>query len=436
MTADDAFDAAPCGLAALDADGVFLRANRALASWLGCEAGELVGVARFADILEGGAEKFSTLCAALDRLGSLDRAEIFLRGPNDVFLPAEANFSRSDDGARKNVAIFLRAPRAGVQRRQNAIEHLSAIVAGSADAIVSVDRFGRAFDANPAFCALFGYSGGEIAGADLGDLIAPGAEREKFRQKLETAALGPIKGQFVRRRRKDGALVELSLSTAPIYADDGELAAVGVIYRNLAPLTRAAEQIEFLLREVHHRSKNFLAVAQAVARQSASAETDPKIFAENFSARLAALGAVHDLLLEQRGRGPSAGALAERFLAELSADQRARVAVEGGALELRDRAAEALGLALRELIGCAGQAGALTDPRGVVDLSFGVDAAGKDFVLRWRESGAGAGPPPGFGEKILSRLTPLALGGAARLDQGAANFVYEFRAPADEILSG
>lgn len=435
MTVDDAFDAAPCGLAALDADGLVLRANRALKLWLGREAEPLEGVARFGDLIEGGAERFATLCAALQRSGALDRVEIFLRGPDDAVLPAEANFSRSDDGARQNVAIFLRKPPEPVRRPADAMGRLAAIVAGSAEAIVSVDRFGRAFDANPAFCALFGYSGGEIAGVDLGDLIAPGAEREKFRQKLEAAALGPIKGQFVRRRRKDGAPIDLSLSTAPIYAENGELVAVALFYRNLAPLTRAAEQIEFLLREVHHRSKNFLAVAQAVARQSAGAETDPKIFAENFSARLAALGAVHDLLLEQRGRGPSAGALAERFLAELTAEQRARVAVEGGALELKDRAAETLGLALRELIGGAAQAGALADPRGAVELSFGVEAAGRDFVLRWRASGEGAGPPPGFGEKILSRLAPLALGGAARLAGGVAQFRYEFRAPADEILS-
>ncbi len=73
-------------------------------------------------------------------------------------------------------------------------------------------------------------------------------------------------------------MLELSVSTAAIHDEAGEVVAISAIYRDVAPLMRAAEHIEFLLREVNHRSKNMLAVVQAVARQTARLAESPELF--------------------------------------------------------------------------------------------------------------------------------------------------------------
>jgi len=66
---------------------------------------------------------------------------------------------------------------------------------------------------------------------------------------------------------------------------------------------RHQEQIELVMRELSHRSKNLFAVVQSIARQVATNARNFEDFQTAFSARLRALTDIHDLLISKEWRG-------------------------------------------------------------------------------------------------------------------------------------
>jgi PAS domain S-box-containing protein len=447
MIADDSFDLAPCGLALLAPDGLILRANRAFLDWTGFQTEELVEKQTLADLLGAdGPQFFANLMQALARGEAVEEIFMLLGRKTGAPLPVYLNFSRhrADDGAPGpiRIAAFRGEQRAmheaELRRGKQAAEQLAAIVSNSTDAIVSVDKHGVILTANRSFCDLFQYDQEELAGCRLVDLIVPEEFVPQFREKLRQVGHHPRpNAQIVRRRRKDGQCLELSLSTAAIHDEKGEFSAISAIYRDIAPLVRAAEHIEFLLREVNHRSKNMLAVVQAVARQTARLAETPELFIEGFMARLAAIASSHDLLVSRDWRGVQIADLTRTQFSHLDEETRGRISVGGDFIEINPRAAEAYGLALHELSTNAARFGALSDPAGKVDLRFQLDPATKIYTLTWRESGGPAVLKPervGFGSSVLNRMAPLAIHGESALEFLAEGVAYRLSAPAAQIV--
>jgi len=443
MNFDDSFDFAPCGLAQLAPDGVFLRANRAWLDWTGYSASELVGQKSLADLIEGeGRLFFAELSQALTgEKTSVDEVFALLRCKSGASLPAYFNFARHA-GVQDtiHVAAFRGENRARyeaeLRRGKQAAEQLAAIVANSLDAIVSVDPSGAVLTANRAFSDIFQYEPTELAGANLADLIVPEEYQSQFDEKLRGAEAGPIAPQIVRRRRKDGHRLDFSLSTAPIRDDSGRVVAISTIYRDVEPLMRAAEHIEFLLREVNHRSKNMLAVVQAVARQTARLAATPDLFIEGFMARLAAIASSHDLLVSRDWRGVQIGDLTKSQFSDLDEEARERISISGDYVEINPRAAEAYGLALHELSTNAVKYGALSGQSGAVALCFRLDPATNIYTLTWRERGGPAvvAPPrAGFGSTVLTRMAPMAIQGESELDYAPEGLAYRLSAPLAQI---
>jgi PAS domain S-box-containing protein len=445
MTVQDSFDLAPCGLAVLAPDGTFTRANRAFCAWLGVSDALLIGKRKLADFIETDGEQFfAELGASLARRPHIDDVFLLLRGALGQMLPAFANFSLQIGASGAPEAIHIAATRgerrandeAALQRGKQAAEQLAAIVSNSGDAIVSVDPWGFVINANRAFCQIFQYGMSEVAGVNLAELIVPEGSRAQFEDKLRKVATGEIKPHYVRRRRKDGAELDFSLSVAPIRDEDGEVTAISAIYRDIAPLTRAAEHIEFLLREVNHRSKNLLAVVQAVARQTARQSASPDEFIDRFMARLSAICCSHDLLVSRDWRGVQIAELTRNQFSQLEEEARERIAVSGDFLEINPRAAESYGLALHELSANALAHGALSAPEGKVDLSFRLDREGKLYTLTWRETGGPIVTGParsGFGGTVLTRMAPLAIQGESALDFTPEGLRYRLSAPLAQI---
>ena len=72
-----------------------------------------------------------------------------------------------------------------------------------------------------------------------------------------------------------------------------------------------------MLRELTHRSKNLLAVVQAMARQSAKDAAETPDFLEAFNARLQSLSGAHEILVSGGWRGAPLRDIVERELAEV-----------------------------------------------------------------------------------------------------------------------
>ena len=268
---------------------------------------------------------------------------------------------------------------------------LAAIVESSDDAIVSKDLNGVVTSWNLGAERIFGYQAQEIVGQSILKLIPPERHSE------EDYILGQVRrgeriSQFdTIRRCKDGRLIHVSLTISPIRDGDDKIIGVSKIARDITEQKLAQETQTLLLRELNHRSKNLLAVADAIVRQTAKS-TSPKEFVERISRRLHALSINQDLMIEHDWRGADVAQVIQWQLASVIDDHASRVVLKGYPCVVTPRVAQALGLAIYELATNALKFGALSSPSGRIHIEWQVTEpnGSREFKLTWRESGGPA----------------------------------------------
>lgn len=195
-----------------------------------------------------------------------------------------------------------------------------------------------------------------------------------------------------------------------------------------------------ILRELTHRSRNLLAVIQGIARRTAASAGSVDAFVDRFGARLQALAAAHDLLVDSSWKGASMRELVDAQVAHIGEAGDRQVSVEGAPIVLKPDAAQHLSLALHELAANAVQHGALSDGGGRVNVSWRLpgDREGlADVELVWREDGGPEVTEPaafGFGQVVLDRLVPRGLDGQATLEFKPSGVVWTLRFPTTNIL--
>ncbi len=199
-------------------------------------------------------------------------------------------------------------------------------------------------------------------------------------------------------------------------------------------------RIHLLMRELNHRSRNLLAVIQAIARQSAATSTSSADFLERFSARLQSLAESHDLLVRDSWRGSSMPEIVRSQLGHYSDLIGTQIEVSGDAMRVRPDAAQHIGMALHELATNAAKYGALSTEAGKVQIRWSVDPgedAARRCVLSWRESG---GPPVerptrrGFGSVVIERTVAQALDGKVTIDYAPSGFTWLLEFPATYLV--
>jgi two-component sensor histidine kinase len=198
--------------------------------------------------------------------------------------------------------------------------------------------------------------------------------------------------------------------------------------------------LRLLLRELTHRSKNLLAVIQAMARQTARHAGSIDGFLNQFGARLQALAASHDLLVRESWYGASLGELIRSQLGGYLDGSSDQVSIEGPALALKPEAAQNLGLALHELAVNAAKYGALSVPNGRVSITWS-QRDGRDdgsIDLDWKER---AGPKvktrrkKGFGSMVIERNLVRALDAEVNLEFDPNGLHCHIVIPASQILA-
>ncbi len=198
---------------------------------------------------------------------------------------------------------------------------------------------------------------------------------------------------------------------------EGRIAGLIGISIDLTHKRENERQMHLVMRELTHRSKNLLAVIQAMARQTAARSDNTEEFVESFAARLQAMAASHDLLVSQSWYGADLKELVLAHLAQSIDPGSPQIEIEGDPHSITADAAQNLGLALHELTTNAAKYGALSVLGGKLSVSW-TTVDGK-IRLVWKERGGPEVVPPrrnGFGRMLLERLVGPALDGDVNID--------------------
>jgi PAS domain S-box-containing protein len=132
---------------------------------------------------------------------------------------------------------------------QSHAQRLAAIVESSDDAIVSVDLDGLVATWNGSAETLFGYTPEEVIGKPVAMLIPPDREGEEVELLDRVRAGERVDHYRTKRRRKDGSLVEVSLSLSPIKDSAGGIIGASKIARDVTEYERALESIARRMEE-------------------------------------------------------------------------------------------------------------------------------------------------------------------------------------------
>jgi two-component sensor histidine kinase len=213
------------------------------------------------------------------------------------------------------------------------------------------------------------------------------------------------------RRRKDGSLVEISLTVSPIKNAEGKIVGVSKIARDITDRRRTQEQQRLLLREMNHRVKNVFAISCSLVTLSARTADTPEHLASAVRDRLGALARAHVLTLSNPSDGTvrteqptTLHALIGTIVSPYEDETRARVVINGPDIRLASGVVTALALLLHEFATNAAKYGALSALGGHVDIECSED---KDlFLLTWNERGGPRvdHPPDSEGSEACWRM--------------------------------
>lgn len=323
------------------------------------------------------------------------------------------------------------------RRLVSALEHrLASIVESSDDAIVSKDLNGIIATWNNGAQRLFGYSAEEVIGKSILILI-PLDRRDE-----ETEIIGRIRrGERVEhyetiRRRKDGSLVELSLTVSPIKDNTGTIVGASKIARDITERRRSEMRQKTLLDELNHRVKNTLATVQSLAAHTLRGTNLPQEVRDTFEGRLFALGRAHDQLSQSSWEAADLQYLVRDVVAPFRVGE--RIQLEGGEVMLPPQMALMLTMVLHELATNAAKYGALSSTAGVLNVKWHVveGPATRRLEIDWRESGGPPVSPPtrrGFGSRLVERAVKQELNGESKIDFAPAGLHCRIAIPLPKI---
>ncbi|MET3927560.1 sensor histidine kinase [Devosia sp. 2618] len=240
-----------------------------------------------------------------------------------------------------------------------------------------------------------------IGGVILGALISAGL-----------IWLSGVIGVSVRGLARDARLLGQGEVVAAKNYPVREIAEVSQAIELASQRRQASEsEVNFLMREVAHRSKNQMTVITAMAKQTARGADDVSSYVQAFERRILGLARSTDLLLAHGRVGVLLGELVESQIAPFSPPDGSRVVLDGPPVRLNMHAAQIMGMAAHELSTNAVKYGAFADDSGRLVVTWTVANERLDFV--WRETvqrRLDPGDRVGFGTTVLKSMVGRSLG--------------------------
>ena len=160
---------------------------------------------------------------------------------------------------------------------EETVRRLAAIVEHSNDAIVAADLRGTIVAWNPAAEGLYGWTAGEIIGRHIAATAPADRQSEANFLARQVADGNAVAGHRTVRMRKDGSLVDVSLTLSPILGSDENVVGMAGIIRDITEEKRIEgerirlldqEKVARLRAEELEQRASFIAEAQAALDSS------------------------------------------------------------------------------------------------------------------------------------------------------------------------
>jgi PAS domain S-box-containing protein len=160
------------------------------------------------------------------------------------------------------------------ERRENQqnLQRLAAIVQASDDAIVSETLEGIVTSWNPGAARLFGYSAEEMVGKAMSVMLPAGRLTEEIDILNRVRQGGWVDHFETVRKRKDGVLIDVSITVSPMRDSKGKVAGAAKIARDITERKMAMKALKELNEELEQRVEDRtqqLSKAEARARSQA-----------------------------------------------------------------------------------------------------------------------------------------------------------------------
>ncbi len=159
------------------------------------------------------------------------------------------------------LAFFLNKSDAERRKVEAKADRLMAMVESAEDGIISKSLDSTITSWNQGAARMFGYTAGEMEGTSILRLIPPDHQGEEA-MILERIKRGEVVGHFETvRQRKDGQLLEVSVSASPIRDADGRIIGASKVIRDISERKRTEEKI---LRAAEEWRRTFDSISDMV----------------------------------------------------------------------------------------------------------------------------------------------------------------------------
>jgi PAS domain S-box-containing protein len=320
------------------------------------------------------------------------------------------------------------------EKTRDSERRLAHLFQSSPFAILVLDAEDRLIDCNREFTRMFQFSLDEARGRLINELIVPDQLAEEGNELSRNVAEGRPIYRETQRCRKDGSLVDVAITGAPVDLDNGRV--IYGIYQDIGERKEAQLRInellsekELLLREVYHRVKNNMhSISVLLSLQAEGAGLpEVEIAMNDARGRVASMQMVYDKLFSSEdfhtvSSAEYLGDLIDSIVLSSSAVSRVSVQRKMCDLPLDADTLFPLGLILNEALTNSfkyafpenrlGRVAIcfIDDGQGYCELAVDDDGIGMDFP-----AGASSSPgSTGFGLTLLHALADQ-LGGKAEL---------------------
>ncbi|HSE57749.1 MAG TPA: PAS domain S-box protein [Nitrospiraceae bacterium] len=281
----DLYNNAPCGYHSLNEAGVLVNINDTELRWLGYEREDVIGKMGIADIMTSDSHRlFEQEFPLFMARGYVQDLEFELIRKDGTILPVLLSATAIKD--LNGHFVMTRSTSFDLTERrktQRLLTHLAAIIVSSNDVVYSLTLDGAILSWNQAAQRLYGYSTEEAVGQNIACVVSPDRLVEITTVLDRLRQRGHAEYLETEHVRKGGSTIDVAIMVSPIHNTIDRVVGASIICRDITEPKHAQQRLveslhekEALLREIHHRVKNNLAVIGSLLYLQSTGMRDEK----------------------------------------------------------------------------------------------------------------------------------------------------------------